>query len=135
MKSCQYCGAQYSDDVVTCAADEFSLDPSPREEASATGSAPIGIRCPACGAQDCAPAVELRDSFSLPVILAGGILALLFRNAGRRRKLRCNKCGELFEICTPLSKVSVALFRLLICPTIAGLVILLFALLYTLFSH
>jgi hypothetical protein len=79
--------------------------------------------------------VELRNSFSWLAFLAGGILAVLFRNAGRRRKVRCNKCEALFDIRTPLSKVSLVIFWLLICPTIVGLIVLLVAVLSSIFSH
>jgi hypothetical protein len=93
-----------------------------------------GVRCPACGAVDYSPTVELRGSFSWPVFLAGGIFAVLFRNAGRRRKVRCNQCEAVFEVRTPLSKVSLVLLWLLIFPTIISLVILIAAFLYAVFG-
>jgi len=90
--------------------------------------------CPACGAEGgYTPTVELRGSFSWPVFLAGGIFAVLFRNAGRRRKVRCNRCDALFDIRTPLSKVSLVFFWLLICPAFIGLIILLAAFLNAIF--
>jgi hypothetical protein len=105
-----------------------------QQESSSASTA--GVRCPACGAtDDYVPAIESRGSFSWLVFLAGGIFAVMFRNAGRRKKLRCNKCGALFEIRTPLSRLSLVLFWLLIGPTIIGLVCLLGGLLYAIFEH
>lgn len=73
--------------------------------------------------------MELRGSFSWLIFFAGGIFAVLFRNAGRRRKVRCNQCEALLTIRTPLSQVSLFFFWLLISPTIVVLIILLVALL------
>ncbi len=93
-------------------------------------------RCPACGAvDDYAPTVELRGSFNWLVFLAGGLFAVLFRNASRRRKVRCNQCEALFDIRTPLSNVSLVFFWLLMCPTIIGLIVLVVALVSSIFSH
>src|SRR5437868_3195288 len=109
MKSCPYCGEQYADDAIVCAKDGHALDDR-TESHESRGTAPPRVRCPACGAtDDYAPGVDLRSSFSWLVFLAGGILAVVFRNAGRRRRVRCNKCGALFYIRTPLSKVSLVI--------------------------
>lgn len=93
-------------------------------------------RCPKCGAvDDYAPAVDLRGSFSWLVFFAGGILAVLFRNAGRQRRVRCKHCDALFSVPAPFSKLSWVIFWLLVCPTIILLVICLLALLHAVFSH
>jgi len=135
MKPCPYCGAQYADDVVVCAIDGHPLDGPSGAREEFGGTAVPRVRCPACGAEDdYAATVQLRSSFSWGVFLAGGILAVLFRNAGRRKKVRCNKCEALFEIRTPLSRVSLVLFWLLICPTIVALIVLLVTLLGSIFS-
>ena len=100
-------------------------------------SAPHLVRfgCPVCGAaDDYTPTIELRGSFSWTVFFAGGLLAVLFRNAGRRKKVRCNKCDAIFNIRTPLSKVSLVIFWLLICPTIITLIIFFLSLLVNIFS-
>ena len=135
LKACPHCGAHYSDDSVTCV-DGYLLG-APAESRGEFGN--VGVprfRCPACGAaDDYTPTVELRSAFSWPVFLVGGFLAVLFRNAGRRRKVRCNKCEKLFDIRTPLSRVSLVIFWLLISPTILVLVIWLLALLGSIFSH
>ena len=133
MKSCPYCGAQYPEDAVTCAADGHPLDRS-TESPQQSGGTVSGVRCPACGAGDYSATVELRGSFSWPVFFAGGIFAVLFRNAGSRRKVRCNHCKAVFEVRTPLSRVSLVLLWLLICPTIIGIVLLMAAFLYAVFS-
>lgn len=94
------------------------------------------MACPVCGAFDgYKPAVELRGSFSWLIFLAGGLFAVLFRNAGRTRRVRCNKCGALFNIRTPLSIVSLVIFWLLVAPTIIGLAFLLFYALYAFFAR
>ena len=136
MKSCPYCGAHYGDEVVACAADGYPLD-RPRESwMGSSGAAAPRVRCPACGAaDDYAPTVELRGSFSWLVFFAGGLLAVLFRNAGRQRRVRCNKCEALFDVRTPLSKLSLVIFWLLICPTIIALIVCVVALLHSMLSH
>ena len=94
------------------------------------------MACPACGVPDgCQPAAELRGSFSLLAFLAGGLFAVLFHNASRPRKMQCNKCGSFFSIRTPFSKVSRAIFWLLVAPTVIGIIILLLRLLNILFTR
>jgi len=130
MKSCPYCGAQYADDASVCAVDGHPLDRSAAAPRASGGTAAPGVRCPACGAADgCSSAVELRGSFSWLVFFAGGIPAVLFRNAGRQRKVRCNRCEALFYIRPLLSKVSLVIFWLLICPMMITLIVLLAAVL------
>src|SRR6516162_3248006 len=104
MKPCPYCGAQYPDDAVVSSVDGHKLeDPKPQEESGNTAA--VNGRCPACGTpDDYAPAVDLRGSFSWPLFFAGGVFAVVFRNAGRQRKVRCNKCGTLFEIRARLTR-------------------------------
>jgi hypothetical protein len=136
MKPCPYCGAQYSDDVAACPTDGHQLDGPVESQKDSSGTAAPRVRCPACGAgDDYAPTVELRGSFSWLVFFAGGLFAVLLRNAGRRRKVRCNKCETLFDIRMPLSRVSLVLMWVLICPTITTLIILLVALLGRIFSR
>jgi hypothetical protein len=82
--------------------------------------------CPQCGAtNDYTQMVELRGSFSWPIFFTGGLLAIIFRNAGRSRKVRCNKCDAAFFISTPLSKVSLVIFWLLMSIIMVNLIILL----------
>jgi len=95
-----------------------------------------GNRCPGCGAVgDYSPAVELRGSFSWPAFIVGGFFAVLFRNAGRRRKVKCNQCGHLFYIRTPLSNLSLLFFWILILLGVAGIVWWLVGLILTVLSH
>jgi hypothetical protein len=105
----------------------------PTEEQAFTGTSAGKVCCPACGGNDYAPAVELRGSFSWLVFLAGGVFAVLFRNAGRRRKVKCNDCGALFEVRAALSPLSLFLFWLLIGPTIIALIIFLLSFLRAVF--
>jgi len=103
---------------------------------SPAGGAPPKVTCPQCGAvDDFTPVVELRSSFSLPVFLFGGLIAVLFRNAGRPRRVRCNKCEARFYVSSPLSKISRVIFWLLVTPSIVVLIIALVMIIRSLFSH
>jgi hypothetical protein len=136
MKACPYCGAHYADEVVACAADGYPLDKLAESREALGEVAAPKERCPKCGAiGDYVPAVDVRGSFSWLVFFAGGILAVLFRNAGRQRRVRCNQCDALFSVRAPFSKLSWVIFWLLVCPTITALVICLVALLHTIVSH
>lgn len=105
------------------------------EQSSITASSG-DMRCPICGAtNDLMPAVELRSSFNWLIFLAGGLLAVICRNAGRKRKMRCNQCGAIFETRSSLSKLSLLIFWLLICPTVIFLICVLGALILALFSN
>ena len=85
------------------------------------------VNCPACGvSDDYKPAVELRGSFNLLAFLAGGLLAVIFHNASRKKRVRCNKCGAFFSIQTRLSKLSLVFFWLLVLPAIAVILVVLF---------
>ncbi|MEJ0091192.1 MAG: hypothetical protein WDM80_15790 [Limisphaerales bacterium] len=135
MKSCSYCGGQYPDAAVVCPIDGNALN-NPTESQSTVRNAPLAsVACPACGAvDDFTRTVELRGSFSWGVFLLGGIIAVLFRNAGRKRKVRCNKCEAFFYIHPPLARFSLLIFWLLICPAIVAILILVITLLHSIFS-
>jgi hypothetical protein len=136
MKICPYCGKQYPDEATVCPTDQQPLASSTESQKEARSIAPTGVACPACGAtDDYKPAIELRGSFSLPVFLAGGILAILFRNAGRGRKVSCNKCAAQFYIRSPLSKISRVIFWLLVGPTIVAVIIFLLAMIGSVIWH
>lgn len=139
MKKCSYCGKEYPDDTVVCAVDQNPLTAGVTERdnlVSSRQSAKQTTACPACGALDgYKPTIELRGSFSLVAFLAGGLLAVLFRNAGRPKRVQCNKCGALFNIRTPSSKVSLVIFWLLVAPTVILIIILLLLLLNIFFAH
>jgi len=136
MKACSYCGKQYPDEAVVCSIDGQSLDGPTESRQKTSGESVARVLCPACGASDgYTPTVELRGSFSWPIFLAGGFLAVLFRNAGRSRRVRCNKCEAIFNVRTPVSKLSLVIFWLLICPTIIALIIFLVALVGSIISH
>jgi hypothetical protein len=75
--------------------------------------------CPTCGAMDdFSFTVEPRGSFSLLAFLGGGLPAVIFRNMGRGRRVRCNKCEARFYVRSPFSKVARVCFWLLVAPTI-----------------
>jgi len=138
VKKCPYCGQEYPDDADVCAIDQTPLIASVSRSDNLAGPglpAKPTVACPACGGLDgYKPALELRSFFSLTAFLAGGLLAVIFLNAGRRKRVRCNKCGALFSIRTPLSRVSLAVFWLLVAPTIIVLSVLLFRLLHLFFA-
>ncbi len=91
--------------------------------------------CPACGARDdYRPALRLRSPFSLLVFLAGRLLAVLFYNASRAKRVQCNRCGALFSVRTPWAKLSLGLFWLLLAPAFLATIFLLFYLVRSLFS-
>jgi hypothetical protein len=123
MKSCSCCGAQYSDDVQVCPQDQTPL----REpDIGKPAPAKVGAVCPGCGAvDDCSLTVRPDSSFNLGAFLLGGILAVIFRNAGQRTRVRCNKCETGFYIRTPCSGLWLFIYWLLIGPTLIGLAILL----------
>jgi len=133
MKACSYCGKQYTDDVEVCVLDQQPLKGMAKSPGKVE-SPKIG--CPQCGAaDDFTPVLPLRSSFSLPVFLFGGLIAVLFRNAGRPRRVRCNKCETLFYVSSPLSKISRMIFWLLVTPSIVVLIIVLIMIIRSLFSH
>jgi hypothetical protein len=126
MKSCPYCGGKYPDDAVICPVDGNALQGPNESRNKASRPLSSTVLCPVCGAADCyARTIELRSSFSWLAFFAGGIFAVLARNAGRPTKVRCTKCEALFEIRTPLSKVWLVIFWILVCPTVIALIIML----------
>ena len=133
MRTCSYCGKQYPDDAVVCAIDQ---QPLAALAESPTGAAPPRAICPQCGAaDDFTPVIDARGSFSLFAFLFGGLIAILFRNAGKSRPVRCNKCEARFYVSSPLSKISRVIFWLLVTPTIIVLFIALILVVHGLFSH
>ena len=134
MKACLYCGAQYPDDVLVCPVDQHALG-NPAEAKPPGRIDPAGTICPGCGVSgDYTFVVEPRSSFSLLAFLGGGLPAVFFRNAGRRRRVRCNRCEARYYVRSPLGKISQVIFWLLVAPTIIVLIILLAELVGTL-SH
>jgi hypothetical protein len=132
MRTCSYCGKQYPDDVLVCAVDQQPL----AEAADLQTQVSASVACPQCGATDeFTPVIDARGSFSLPAFLFGGLIAVMFRNAGKSRRVRCNKCETRFYISSPLSKISRVIFWLLVSPAIFLLSLTLIAIIHALFSH
>jgi hypothetical protein len=131
MKRCSYCGRENDDALAICQDCGTSL---PDTECTAAPAQPKpAVVCPACGAHDdFKTGIALRGSFSWLVFFLGGFIAVMFHNASRQRRVQCNACGGFFGIRTPLSKVSLAIFWLLIAPTI---IVLAYVLLAGLFSR
>ena len=135
MSACSYCGCENDDSLANCreCGTELNLPASP---SSPPKSAKSPIVCPSCGAADSyKPAVELRGSFSLLAFLAGGLLAVAFRNFSQERRVQCNECANLFYIRSPFSKAAKIMFWLLVSPTILVLAFLLFIAITKLFEH
>src|SRR5258708_7166621 len=131
MKVCSYCGQENDAALTACRECGTSLPDS-------NGIVPVvqpmpAVVCPACGARnDWKAGMDLRGSFSWFVFFLGGFIAVLFHNASRQRRVQCNACGAFFDIRTPLSKLSLVIFWLLIAPTI---IVIAFVLLRALFSR
>jgi ribosomal protein S27E len=98
--------------------------------------APPKVTCPQCGAtDDFTQVIDARGSFSIPAFLLGGLIAVFFRNAGKARRVRCNKCEARFYVFGPLSKLARVIFWLLVTPAIIGLGMALIAIIHAFFSH
>jgi hypothetical protein len=136
MKSCAYCGAQYPDETVVCPLDGHPLSATVESHAPGVQLRPPKVLCPACGApDDYKPAIELRRSFGWAALIAGGLPGLFLWNAGRPKRVRCNKCEATFDIRTPLSKISLVIFWILVGPAIILLIVLALWALHSIFSR
>src|ERR1700744_4848273 len=115
MKTCSYCGRQYPDDTQVCAIDQQPLV-AVTEPVKPSAEIPAEkVYCPQCGAaDDFTRLIDPRGSFSLPVFLFSGITTILFHNAGKTRRARCNQCEARFTIARPLNKIARVIFWLLI---------------------
>jgi hypothetical protein len=129
MAKCSFCRQEAPDGAVECPNDGHPIE--------GVASPPkVQVTCPACGAvDDFTQVIDSRGSFSLPAFLFGGLIAVFFRNAGKARRVRCNKCDARFYVSSPLSKISRVIFWLLVTPTIIFLGIVLIMIIHTLFSH
>lgn len=120
MRICSYCGGQYPDGTEVCGIDQQPLVELAEPQSQV---APPRATCPQCGtADDFTPVIDFRSSFSLPAFLFGGLLAVLFRNAGKARPVRCNQCETRFYVSSLFSKISRVIFWLLVAPTIIVLI-------------
>lgn len=130
MKICVYCGQRYPDEATLCSVDGQILEEAAEPGRPIKDQSRAKVVCPKCGApDDYKPALELRGSFSWILFFAGGIWAVLIRNAGRTRKVRCDNCSAIFEIQPPLARTTRLIFWVLVCPAIIGGIILVLRLL------
>ena len=129
MTRCSYCGFENDVTVSICKGCGSTL---PKVESRVIPAKAVvsGPACPVCGGQDYSEALALRGSFSWLVFLAGGFLAVLFHNASREERVRCNACGHFFGIRTPMSRLSLIVFWFLVAPAIVVLACVLFARLF-----
>ena len=138
MKTCPYCGKRYPDDAMVCTTDQTPLVERLPENTLPTGphlSAKSTTTCPKCGAFDgYEPAIGLRDSFNFFALATGGILGLIFLNAGRAKRVRCNKCKAIFSVRPPFSKVARVIFWVLVGPTTLVLIAYFVSVLVSVFS-
>ena len=72
----------------------------------------LTIRCPACGENGARHMVARPEYPSTAPQLAGGIIAALVFELSRRRRFRCDRCGELFSYHTLASRLWLALWVL-----------------------
>ena len=131
MKTCSYCGRENEVTLAHCGQCGTEL---PDNEGAVACSAPkSAVVCPACGVTDNnKAAIALRGSFNWIVYFLGGFFGVMFHNASRQQRVQCNACGEFFGIRSPMSKISLVIFWLLVAPTV---LILLFVLLSAIFSR
>ena len=116
MKKCSYCGKEYPDELSFCPLDQDPLHQPPGTPAESTRPQEA---CPLCGSQaGFTPVVEFRKPFSFPLLFTGGLIAILFRNAGRERFVRCHTCDKKYGIRTPFSKFARVLFWLCMAPAV-----------------
>jgi hypothetical protein len=133
MKVCSYCGKQYGESVELCPVDQHPL--SVLEDLRA-GEVSPKVVCPECGAaDDYTGLIARRSSFSVITFLLGGILAVMFRNAGSPRRVKCNKCEARFDLTSPFSKFSQVIYWLLVTPAIIGLLVMVAWFIFILLSH
>lgn len=136
MRVCSYCGRENDDSLTNCKECGTELDLPASSSNAPNPAARKPIICPKCGAADSfKPAVELRTSFSPLAFLAGGLLAVAFRNCGQERRVQCTECETLFGIRTPFSKAAKVIFWLLVSPTILVLAAFLLIMITNLFKH
>jgi len=116
-KRCSYCGCENDVTVSICKGCGTAL---PKVENTVIPTEPgvSGPACPSCGGRNYSPALAMRRSFSWLVFLAAGLFAVLFHNASRQRRVRCNACGHFFGIRTPMSRLSLVVFWILVGPTV-----------------
>jgi hypothetical protein len=132
MKTCPYCGKQYPDDAQICAVDQQPLEARAESQEPALAQ---GI-CPQCGTpDDFTHVVDPHRSFNWLTFLLGGLIAVIFQNAGRPQRVRCNKCDARFHVRSKLSLLWRIIFWLLIAPAIITLAIALVEFLMNSFCH
>ncbi|HEY4416834.1 MAG TPA: hypothetical protein VGO57_14175 [Verrucomicrobiae bacterium] len=133
MKTCSYCGRQYPDDAEVCAIDQQPLVALVK----LASEIPAGkVSCPQCGvADDFTQVIDPRRSFSLPIFLFSGLIAIVFQNAGKARRVRCNQCEARFNVTKPLNKVARVIFWLLIAASIVVWSIVVIKIVYVLTVH
>lgn len=123
MKICRYCGKEFPPETEVCPFDRHPLE-GLREGAIQTRASPPRVVCPKCGAAgDFSDVVGTHASFSWPAFLAGGIFAVLFLNAGRMKRVRCNRCEARFYIRRPYTTVSRLIFWILVAPVLTLLIL------------
>jgi len=133
MKICPQCGEKYADEALVCVVDQRLLVGMPW---SAKTVKPAKVTCPQCGAaDDFSYLPEAHSSFSLTAFLFGGLVAVFLRNAGRSRRVRCNRCQARFSISRILNKVSQVLFWFQVAPRVILLMVGVIIIIRSLFAH
>jgi len=123
MRVCSYCGRE-NDDVFSACSGCGTGFPDINDRTVPAEPRPK-IVCPVCGAHDgYKTSIALRGSFSWVAFMLGGLIAALFHYFGRQQRVQCNACGTFFSIRTVLSKMSLAVFWLLVVPTVIVLVLI-----------
>ena len=80
------------------------------------------IKCPACGETSARHQVARSEYAPVAPQLAGGIIMALVFALGRKRRFRCDRCGELFYSHTVGSRVWLTLWVLFWVSLAVGIV-------------
>lgn len=130
MKTCSYCGHENESNLAHC--EQCCTELQDAGAVILSTPKPVVV-CPACGVADnYKAAIALRGSFNWAVYFLGGFLGVIFHNASHQKRVQCNACGEFFGIRSPMSKISLVIFWLLVAPSV---LVLLFVLISAIFSR
>ena len=84
--------------------------------------------CPACGCEEVVPADVLKhhvNMFNVALFFLGGWILSVLWSVGRKEKVRCVQCGNVYTRKTPVSKLARMIFAVLVVLALLGLVMLL----------
>jgi hypothetical protein len=129
VKICSYCGRENGSNLTHCG--QCGMELAERQGGVVRSKPKPAVVCPACGvADDYKAAIALRGSFNWAVFFLGGFLAVIFHNASHQQRVQCNACGGFFGIRSPISRISLVIFWLLVAPSVLVLLLVLISALF-----